>query len=104
MLAKVVLVLHSHDFAVLTFMVYSPSDLLRQGWQYAPFTPSLLNTVYLQNKPNGQFHLSHDRDTIMNFMHDLSIRKVPGIGRVNEQILESIGIKVCLHLPPFISV
>lgn len=27
-------------------------------------------------------------------MHDLSIRKVPGIGRVNERLLESIGIKV----------
>jgi DNA polymerase kappa len=27
-------------------------------------------------------------------MRDLSIRKVPGIGRVNERLLESIGIKV----------
>jgi len=27
-------------------------------------------------------------------MHDLSIRKVPGIGRVNERLLEAIGIKV----------
>ena len=27
-------------------------------------------------------------------MHDLSIRKVPGVGRVNERLLESIGIKV----------
>ena len=26
-------------------------------------------------------------------MRDLSIRKVPGIGRVNERLLESIGIK-----------
>ena len=26
-------------------------------------------------------------------MHDLSIRKVPGIGRVNERLLEAIGIK-----------
>ena len=29
-------------------------------------------------------------------MHDLSIRKVPGVGRVNERLLESIGIKVTL--------
>lgn len=30
-------------------------------------------------------------------MRDLSIRKVPGVGRVNERLLESIGIKVsCL--------
>lgn len=27
-------------------------------------------------------------------MHDLSIRKVPGIGRVNERLLEAVGIKV----------
>lgn len=29
-------------------------------------------------------------------MKDLSIRKVPGVGRVNERLLESIGIKVRL--------
>lgn len=28
-------------------------------------------------------------------MHDLSIRKIPGVGRVNERLLESIGIKTC---------
>ncbi|KZV59310.1 DNA/RNA polymerase [Peniophora sp. CONT] len=48
-----------------------------------------------KNKPNGQFHLPHDREAIVHFMHDLSIRKVPGIGRVNERILESIGVKTC---------
>lgn len=29
-------------------------------------------------------------------MHDLSIRKVPGIGRVNERLLEAIGIRASL--------
>lgn len=48
-----------------------------------------------KNKPNGQFHLPFDRDAILSFMHDLSIRKIPGIGRVNERLLESIGIKTC---------
>jgi DNA polymerase kappa len=28
-------------------------------------------------------------------MHDLSIRKVPGVGRVNERLLEALGIKTC---------
>lgn len=51
-------------------------------------------TPPLQNKPNGQFHLPFDRKRIVAFMHDLPIRKVPGIGRVNERLLESIGIKV----------
>ncbi|TFK54490.1 DNA/RNA polymerase [Heliocybe sulcata] len=48
-----------------------------------------------KNKPNGQFHLPFERDAILSFMHDLSIRKIPGIGRVNERLLESIGIKTC---------
>jgi DNA polymerase kappa len=30
-------------------------------------------------------------------MHDLSIRKVPGVGRVNERLLEALGIKVGAH-------
>lgn len=48
-----------------------------------------------KNKPNGQFHLPFDSQEIIAFMHDLSIRKVPGIGRVNERLLESVGIKTC---------
>ncbi|KAG8968396.1 hypothetical protein FRC03_007593 [Tulasnella sp. 419] len=31
----------------------------------------------------------------MEFMHDLPIRKVPGIGKVNERILEAFDIKTC---------
>ncbi|PFH53760.1 hypothetical protein AMATHDRAFT_991 [Amanita thiersii Skay4041] len=48
-----------------------------------------------KNKPNGQFHLPFDAKAIVEFMRDLSIRKVPGVGRVNERLLESIGIKTC---------
>ncbi|KAI0066045.1 IMS-domain-containing protein [Artomyces pyxidatus] len=48
-----------------------------------------------KNKPNGQYHLPHNRDAIKDFMRDLSIRKIPGVGRVNERLLESIGIKTC---------
>ncbi|KAI8993891.1 DNA/RNA polymerase [Trametes punicea] len=48
-----------------------------------------------KNKPNGQFKLDFEPNTIKAFMHDLSIRKVPGVGRVNERLLESIGIKTC---------
>ena len=47
-----------------------------------------------QNKPNGQFHLEFDADIIRGFMRDLPIRKIPGIGRVTERLLDSIGIKV----------
>ncbi|RDB24727.1 DNA polymerase kappa [Hypsizygus marmoreus] len=48
-----------------------------------------------KNKPNGQFELPFDKESIISFLRDLSIRKIPGIGRVNERLLESIGIKTC---------
>ncbi|KZT66386.1 DNA/RNA polymerase [Daedalea quercina L-15889] len=48
-----------------------------------------------KNKPNGQFKLDFNSRAIKAFVHDLSIRKVPGVGRVNERLLESIGIKTC---------
>ncbi|OAX39121.1 IMS-domain-containing protein [Rhizopogon vinicolor AM-OR11-026] len=48
-----------------------------------------------KNKPNGQYLMPFDRDSIKAFMHDLSIRKVQGVGRVNERLLEAMGIKTC---------
>ncbi|PCH43374.1 IMS-domain-containing protein [Wolfiporia cocos MD-104 SS10] len=48
-----------------------------------------------KNKPNGQYELEFEPRAIKAFMHDLSIRKVPGVGRVNERLLDSIGIKTC---------
>ena len=56
----------------------------------------------VKNKPNGQFHLPFEREAITAFMHDLPIRKIPGIGRVNERMLDSIGIKACLYLIPLL--
>lgn len=48
-----------------------------------------------KNKPNGQFYLPFDRKKIVEFMHDLPIRKIQGVGRVNERLLDAIGIKMC---------
>ncbi|KAH7327352.1 DNA-directed polymerase-like protein kappa [Rhexocercosporidium sp. MPI-PUGE-AT-0058] len=47
------------------------------------------------NKPNGQFKLPIDRNSIMAFMRDLPTRKVNGIGRVFERELDAIGVKTC---------
>ncbi|CAG7937053.1 unnamed protein product [Penicillium nalgiovense] len=52
------------------------------------------------NKPNGQFQVPNDREAIMEFMRDLSVRKVNGIGRVFERELESIGVKKCGDIFP----
>ncbi|KAF8326536.1 uncharacterized protein EI90DRAFT_3281627 [Cantharellus anzutake] len=48
-----------------------------------------------RNKPNGQFTLPRNADDIIKFMHDLPMRKIPGIGRVTERILTSLGINTC---------
>ena len=50
------------------------------------------------NKPNGQYYLTPEKDAILNFTTNLSIRKVSGIGRVSEQILNEFGITKCGHL------
>lgn len=47
------------------------------------------------NKPNGQYILPNERNTIMSFMRDLPTRKVNGIGRVLERELLEIGVKTC---------
>jgi DNA polymerase kappa len=48
-----------------------------------------------KNKPNGQFFLASDRQTIMEFMKTMPTRKVNGIGRVFERELDAIGVKTC---------
>ncbi|KAJ5929868.1 hypothetical protein N7454_006818 [Penicillium verhagenii] len=47
------------------------------------------------NKPNGQFRVPNDRAAIMEFMRDLPVRKVNGVGRVFERELGSVGIETC---------
>ncbi|KAI8384862.1 uncharacterized protein BYT42DRAFT_493605 [Radiomyces spectabilis] len=47
------------------------------------------------NKPNGQFYLPNDQEAIFEFVDPLRIRKVPGIGRVTERILEALEVKTC---------
>jgi DNA polymerase kappa len=48
-----------------------------------------------KNKPNGQFELESDGKVVRAFMRDLPIRRIPGIGRVAERILTSMGVETC---------
>ncbi|KIO28048.1 hypothetical protein M407DRAFT_22680 [Tulasnella calospora MUT 4182] len=48
-----------------------------------------------RNKPNGQYYLPFEREAIVSFMAELPIRKVPGIGKVSERLLQSFGINTC---------
>ena len=51
-----------------------------------------------RNKPNGQFFLKPDRESVLEFVHSLPIRKISGIGRVSEQMLKALGIETCKDL------
>ncbi|KAL3866832.1 hypothetical protein ACJMK2_044093 [Sinanodonta woodiana] len=51
-----------------------------------------------KNKPNGQYRLPNTRDAVMQFIKDLPIRKISGIGKVSEKMLKAIGIQTCTDL------
>ena len=48
------------------------------------------------NKPDGLFVLPGDRAAVLEFVRDLPVRKVGGIGRVSEKILGvALGVRTC---------
>ncbi|XP_058512358.1 DNA polymerase kappa isoform X1 [Ochotona princeps] len=51
-----------------------------------------------KNKPNGQYQVLPTRQAVMNFIKDLPIRKVSGIGKVTEKMLKALGVVTCAEL------
>uniref|UniRef100_A0A673UDR8 DNA polymerase kappa n=1 Tax=Suricata suricatta TaxID=37032 RepID=A0A673UDR8_SURSU len=51
-----------------------------------------------KNKPNGQYQILPNRQAVMDFIKDLPIRKVSGIGQVTEKMLKALGIITCTEL------
>ncbi|TRY64545.1 hypothetical protein DNTS_022663 [Danionella cerebrum] len=51
-----------------------------------------------KNKPNGQYLIYPERRVVMDFMKDLPVRKVSGVGKVTEKMLAALGIVTCAHL------
>ncbi|XP_027738823.1 DNA polymerase kappa isoform X2 [Empidonax traillii] len=51
-----------------------------------------------RNKPNGQYRITPERQAVLDFLKDLPIRKVPGIGKVTEKMLKALGIVTCSEL------
>jgi len=51
------------------------------------------------NKPNGQFEVK--QEDIAEFMRDLAVRKIWGIGEKSERKLEELGVKTCSDLQRF---
>ncbi|XP_045053850.2 DNA polymerase kappa isoform X2 [Desmodus rotundus] len=51
-----------------------------------------------KNKPNGQYQILPNRQAVMDFIKDLPLRKVSGIGKVTEKMLKALGIITCTEL------
>jgi DNA polymerase-4 len=51
------------------------------------------------NKPNGQFEVKPEQ--VSEFMKDLPVRKIWGIGEKSERKLEELGVKTCGELQRF---
>uniref|UniRef100_A0A8B9LAU0 DNA polymerase kappa n=1 Tax=Astyanax mexicanus TaxID=7994 RepID=A0A8B9LAU0_ASTMX len=51
-----------------------------------------------KNKPNGQYRIPPERQAVMDFIQDLPVRKVSGIGKVTEKMLAALGIVSCAQL------
>ncbi|XP_076218087.1 DNA polymerase kappa isoform X1 [Aptenodytes patagonicus] len=51
-----------------------------------------------RNKPNGQCRIAPERQAVLDFLKELPIRKVPGIGKVTEKMLKALGIVTCSEL------
>jgi DNA polymerase IV len=51
------------------------------------------------NKPNGQFEVKPEQ--VADFMKNLTVRKIWGIGEKSERKLEELGVKTCGELQQF---
>jgi DNA polymerase kappa len=48
-----------------------------------------------KNKPNGQYVLESTKSAVEAFVQELPVRKVPGVGRVTENVLRAFGVELC---------
>ena len=46
-----------------------------------------------EKKPNNQFILPNDQKSIEDYMSSKKLRKIPGIGPVNEYYLKGLGLE-----------
>lgn len=51
-----------------------------------------------KNKPNGQYRIPPEREVVMDFIKDLPVRKVSGVGKVTEKMLAALGVVSCTQL------
>ena len=47
------------------------------------------------NKPDGQMVVANDREAVVEFVTPLPVRKVSGVGKVQERVLAAFGMTTC---------
>lgn len=53
------------------------------------------------NKPNGQLSISPDM--VERFVNNLPVKKIPGVGKVTDEKMSRMGVKICSDLEAFSS-
>ena len=56
----------------------------------------LAKILCTMNKPNKQTYLSFENS--QQFMQKLEVAQIPGVGKVNSQVLSGMGIRTCEEL------
>jgi DNA polymerase kappa len=60
--------------------------------------PLLAKIASNDNKPDGQTLVPFDRESILAYMRALSVRSLPGVGKVMEQILKDLNLNTCADI------
>lgn len=60
--------------------------------------PMLAKICSNANKPDGQLLLPFNRQAILDYMAPLSVRQIPGVGKVTEKILTEMGVATCADI------
>jgi len=59
------------------------------GIAYSPMLAKVCSEV---NKPNGYYYLEPNYDNCLEFISSLPVKKIPGIGKVRQQLLITMGL------------
>ncbi|KAF2077682.1 hypothetical protein CYY_000998 [Polysphondylium violaceum] len=59
------------------------------GIAYSPMLAKICSEV---NKPNGYFYLEPDYQSCLSYISPLPVKKIPGIGKVRQQLLTTMGL------------
>eukprot|EP01132_Coremiostelium_polycephalum_P001930 gene1930-2365_t len=75
----------------LQFEIYKQTTLTSSmGIACSPLLAKLCSEV---NKPNGYFYLENNLDTCSTFINSIPVKKIPGIGKVRQKLLETLGLE-----------